>query len=852
MRAHYALLLPLILLFTGLGFAQSNGTGGTNCPADTIQCPDGSTVARNTVTCEFAPCPTPSCPGPPTCSGSAATQTGTSNGCPVYTCPAATTQTCPATPTPSCSPGYKLKTTSDKNGCPVYECVPDPGDAQACTTEYSPVCGKDGKTYSNRCFASQYNAEIAYEGECKRAWCRETDSGMDIYAAGAVYPEGGDLKKEDFCINDRTLAEYSCSSDGSYAGDRQVSCTNGCREGACLREGTEHKCGNLICEENEASSCPSDCAQKDCPASTACSDGTTRTCRITEKGCSCNQCPLSLPIYCEQRTDENGFVYVECQKTGCREVSREEVEKCSVSGGTPYFSRDHSGCSSFECRFSSSPSFSFTSNQCPLPETIEQAIRQCKEAGLTPSISFESGCKVPVCHTKEERTCRGVSDQERRDIEGRCTEAGNHVIKDFDDSGCPVLRCAEENVCRKEVPKEFYDRCAEEGGEAIVKKDQNECIRFVQCVSRGNEKTANVERPDRIPDESELLKFVFKLEELRIQFDKLAADSKNIADYYRSSGSADSGRYDRASAMFLSARDKVDEIRSKLRERLGGLSIDDIVEVKHDVRYIKEVMLKDILYVMLSSSDDALAVETGEKKNCGRDFECFNRAYRVCQPVLFEPEESTLVELTGLEDGRCVMVARMEEGSGPPAGTITGAEPPYAMTCRIPDYGLGITGPEEIIQYCEGSMVALIKYGSFEEENRRDEFDTGSQFVGDGCRISGCSSQLCVDEEEEETTTTCEYREEYMCYKYARCEKQDDGQCGWSATNRFDTCKIMIRDYEASRPGISQGLQQGIQQGISQGLQQGVSQGIQQGISQGLQQGIYQGAEQTTAGSELP
>jgi len=40
---------------------------------------------------------------------------------------------------------------------------------QACITIWDPVCGKDGKTYSNACFAKLAGAGIDYKGECKTA-----------------------------------------------------------------------------------------------------------------------------------------------------------------------------------------------------------------------------------------------------------------------------------------------------------------------------------------------------------------------------------------------------------------------------------------------------------------------------------------------------------------------------------------------------------------------------------------------------------------------------------------------------------------------------------------------------------
>jgi len=55
-----------------------------------------------------------------------------------------------------------------------------------------------------------------------------------------------------------------------------------------------------------------------------------------------------------------------------------------------------------------------------------------------------------------------------------------------------------------------------------------------------------------------------------------------------------------------------------------------------------------------------------------------------------------------------------------------------------------------------------------------------------GCFVGGCSGQICSDEEG--TVSTCEWREEYACYQDATCERQPDGECGWTPTAELQAC----------------------------------------------------------------
>ena len=64
--------------------------------------------------------------------------------------------------------------------------------------------------------------------------------------------------------------------------------------------------------------------------------------------------------------------------------------------------------------------------------------------------------------------------------------------------------------------------------------------------------------------------------------------------------------------------------------------------------------------------------------------------------------------------------------------------------------------------------------------------DEGGAIARDGCYIGGCSAQVCSDDPD--VITTCEWLEEYACYRNATCERQADGECGWTETDLLLQC----------------------------------------------------------------
>jgi hypothetical protein len=58
------------------------------------------------------------------------------------------------------------------------------------------------------------------------------------------------------------------------------------------------------------------------------------------------------------------------------------------------------------------------------------------------------------------------------------------------------------------------------------------------------------------------------------------------------------------------------------------------------------------------------------------------------------------------------------------------------------------------------------------------------------CLKTGCGNQLCADHD---VISTCEWRPEYACYQKAACERQADGNCGFTKTTELVECLARAR-----------------------------------------------------------
>jgi len=104
---------------------------------------------------------------------------------------------------------------------------------------------------------------------------------------------------------------------------------------------------------------------------------------------------------------------------------------------------------------------------------------------------------------------------------------------------------------------------------------------------------------------------------------------------------------------------------------------------------------------------------------------------------------------------------------------------PGPTRCNCPGVFEPVCGTDgrSYINRCEAACaaVAVRQVGLCEEPS------------GTGCVRAGCSDHLCVAEGAP-VMSTCEWRDVYACYQQAACERQENGQCGFTPTHELVEC----------------------------------------------------------------
>lgn len=116
-----------------------------------------------------------------------------------------------------------------------------------------------------------------------------------------------------------------------------------------------------------------------------------------------------------------------------------------------------------------------------------------------------------------------------------------------------------------------------------------------------------------------------------------------------------------------------------------------------------------------------------------------------------------------------------------------------AIQERVEAQGMGGTDEGEAIHAVKENQLVNIFYSDEAKDNleiilQSFKFLPTDQTNGE-CVRGGCSGQLCLEGKESgQIASTCEYKEEYGCYKNAKCEKQSDGKCSWTKTEELTKC----------------------------------------------------------------
>jgi hypothetical protein len=404
------------------------------------------------------------------------------------------------------------------------------------------------------------------------------------------------------------------------------------------------------------------------------------------------------PAGCFEVTDSTGFANVVCEEgmmVGCPVMDDSWEAKCLEFGGDPEYVVDEYGCEYIDCKFTDMEYKNpwETLDVCPTTEDNENVAAKCEEFGGNVFYIKEYGCEIAICEHRESDRCWDFEEMNPTmisNIESKCHNQGLDVVEDYDARGCIILTCGSADDYCMSIPEEAYTNCR---GELVVKKDEQGCVIFAECIEQGDAVVglAPHEKLEDVPSEDVLAEILAFVEDMKEEFTDAAEETADIAVYYEEENNPDAEIFRRISQMFYDAVDMLEEVEVILEKDPESITVEEMEDVKLKLKYLWKSLLKDVMYLMFSTSEDVSDIADGTLKDCGSDVMCFEMAFRMCKPVTFAPPmEDIIATIQGVEGDMCIMTVIKGENE---------------MTCSIPDYASGISDPEEdIVPYCTGDL----------------------------------------------------------------------------------------------------------------------------------------------------